>query len=823
MVKSYKLRLLKKVGTSQRVESSDDMENVFNQGRIIADMDQDERIELVADQEKDAKVKGRYAGKQAELYNLDLDYSSKVLSMQEDDTEVQEAVEIVTTAKLMTEVVTAAATQAVAASTPIPAAKPKILNIAATLVVLTRRRKEVVIRDLEEELPSDTPAETPKVKHKGKGILIEAPKPMKKKDQIEMDAEYARKLQDEINKEHEETYKNIDWNAALDHNTEGHKMDFFKGKKYDEFLPIFQAKFDANMRRRDAGNTRYKARDNGRRPAKQDEHKAMVTINGEDVDWTGHAKDDTENYALMAFNSSNSGSDTEVTSCSKVCEESYAKFKKLYDEQREQLGNASIEIQAYTLALKSQMSAKDKSRLGYGNQLHEGVLSYENEVLKSMFDSRSSDVEDSHVNDRFAKVKRMDVVPPPMTGIYIPLKSNFGIDESKFTYETLESVPKLVESKPKVVSEPKVWSDAPIIEEYESDSDDEYAFKAPVEQEKPSCAFINTVKHVKTPRQTVKDQDTCSQNHNVPKRDCTGLMGNKETAVKTLAGCDRDPKDITGTKSPNTIDNPHQTLKGKCIVESGCSRYMTGSKACLVEYQDFNGGRVAFRGSKGQITARAAKANSTNNVNTASTQVNITSTLVKPASPSRNIPSLEDIYKVPNDRIFTSASYDDEGALADFTNLESFVNVSPIPQSRIHSIHPITQILRDPTSAVQTRSKVNKISGVHAFIKPKKISQALKDESWVDAMQEELLQFKTQQVLILVDLPFRKRVIGTKWVYRNKKYERGVIVRNKTRLVAQGHRQEEGIDYNEVFAPVARIEAIRIFLAFASYIGFIVY
>ncbi|GJX20778.1 putative ribonuclease H-like domain-containing protein [Tanacetum coccineum] len=73
------------------------------------------------------------------------------------------------------------------------------------------------------------------------------------------------------------------------------------------------------------------------------------------------------------------------------------------------------------------------------------------------------------------------------------------------------------------------------------------------------------------------------------------------------------------------------------------------------------------------------------------------------------------------------------------------------------------------------------------------------------------------------DLPYGKKAIGTKWVYRNKKDERGVVVRNKARLVAQGHRQEEGIDYDEVFAPVARIEAIRIFLAFASYMGFIVY
>ncbi|GKG24670.1 putative ribonuclease H-like domain-containing protein, partial [Tanacetum coccineum] len=81
-------------------------------------------------------------------------------------------------------------------------------------------------------------------------------------------------------------------------------------------------------------------------------------------------------------------------------------------------------------------------------------------------------------------------------------------------------------------------------------------------------------------------------------------------------------------------------------------------------------------------------------------------------------------------------------------------------------------------------------------------------------MQEELLQFKLQNVWVLVNLPKGHRAIGAKWVYRNKKDERGIVIRNKARLVAQGHTQEEGIDYDEVFAPVARIEAIRIFLAY---------
>nr|GEX30430.1 putative ribonuclease H-like domain-containing protein [Tanacetum cinerariifolium] len=91
------------------------------------------------------------------------------------------------------------------------------------------------------------------------------------------------------------------------------------------------------------------------------------------------------------------------------------------------------------------------------------------------------------------------------------------------------------------------------------------------------------------------------------------------------------------------------------------------------------------------------------------------------------------------------------------------------------------------------------------------------------AMQEELLQFKIQNVWTLVDCPKGVRPIGTKWVLKNKNDERGIVVRNKARLVAQGHIQEEGIDYDEVFAPVARIEAIRLFLAYASFMGFTVY
>nr|GFA53873.1 hypothetical protein [Tanacetum cinerariifolium] len=178
---SSNFRRLRKVMASRRVESSDEMEDVFNQGRM---MNEDEGFELVKDADI-ADTEGRQADKQAEIYNIDLDHSSEVLSMQEDDSEVQDVVEVVTTAKLITDVVTAAASQ--------------------LLLPTQEGEKGVIIRDPKEELSlktsAETPAETPKVKDKGKGIMVETPKPMKKKDHIELDVEYARKLHEEINKD----------------------------------------------------------------------------------------------------------------------------------------------------------------------------------------------------------------------------------------------------------------------------------------------------------------------------------------------------------------------------------------------------------------------------------------------------------------------------------------------------------------------------------------------------------------------------------------------------------------------------------------------
>ncbi|GJZ26773.1 putative ribonuclease H-like domain-containing protein [Tanacetum coccineum] len=877
------------------------------------------------------------------------------------------------------------------------------------------------------------------------------------------------------------------------------------------------SKGNQESRRRDAGNTRYKAKDNGRRLGKQEEPKALVTLDGDGVDWTGHAEDEQENFALMAH--SNSGSNTEVTSCSKECEESYAKLKKLYDEQREQLGVASIEIQAYTQALKkveAQLVCHQQNQLIFEEKIRlmkidlndkTNVLTYHKKLLAEAvkekkelktklehFQSSSkglSKLLNSQMSTRdksglgFAKVEGMHAVPPLMTGIYMPSKVDFGIDESKFTYRpkqsktsesdaktsdtdscesnssvgTPDSVPKPAVNEPTTVSKSKVWSDAPIIEEYELDSDDEY--------------------HVKTPRESVKEQNTYSPSPKADKRDWNGLMSKKlglrygftkkacfvcgsfshlirdcdfhekrmakqvelnkqkgkgtgqvenrlvwnnvqrlnhqnkfvpkavltKTSIFLVNAARQNPSSqaaktcsarkvntarpiVNEIRQRNKFYKSHSPIRrpfnkstapkanftnhkvntdgdktisvvraiGKLLLrpqqvvigdpkDITRTKHMTGNKAYLVEYQDYNGGPVTFGGSKGYISenivptgglacliakatvdesnkchrrfswvfflrtkdetsgilkdfirqienqlnqkvktircdngtefknmdiiefcgskgikreyknkanktvgpkeanhsagtqdnidagnskmeveptqeyfvlplwssytsivksleaknrdekpngdtaeafrkefaqctedlllqAGAARATSTNTVNIVSTTISIAcpSNVFSAGGPDLNnndqddsqIPALEDIYDNPSNGIFTNASYDDEGAMDDFTNLETTVN------QRRNNYKDFQHCL---------------FACFLSQIEPKKISQALEDKSWVDAMQEELLQFKIQK----------------------------------------GYRQDEGIDYDEVFSPVARIEAIRIFLAFASYMGFIVY
>nr|GEY22504.1 hypothetical protein [Tanacetum cinerariifolium] len=194
-VKTMNLRRLRKVGTSQSIESSDDtiMKDVSNQGRMIDKSDKDEGAELMNEREEketekvrvnpdDAEVEGR----QANIYHIDMDHATKVL------------------------ISAAAVVQADVLAAPVNvAAGVTIAALVKVVVSSTRRRRGVVIRDLKEESSAKTPTET-KSKDKGKGIMVEEPKPMKKKQQVELDEVYARKIQEELNQD-------IDWEVPMDH------------------------------------------------------------------------------------------------------------------------------------------------------------------------------------------------------------------------------------------------------------------------------------------------------------------------------------------------------------------------------------------------------------------------------------------------------------------------------------------------------------------------------------------------------------------------------------------------------------------------------
>ncbi|GKA99469.1 retrovirus-related pol polyprotein from transposon TNT 1-94 [Tanacetum coccineum] len=140
--------------------------------------------------------------------------------------------------------------------------------------------------------------------------------------------------------------------------------------------------------------------------------------------------------------------------------------------------------------------------------------------------------------------------------------------------------------------------------------------------------------------------------------------------------------------------------------------------------------------------------------------------------------------------------------------------------------HPLHKIIGDPKSSVRTRGQLANsclFACLLSSIEPANVAEALKDADWVSAMQDELDQFARLKVWRLVPRPEGKTIIKTKWIFKNKKDESSLVIRNKARLVAVGYCQQEGIDYDETFAPVARIEAIRLFLAYAAHKDFTVF
>ncbi|GKC70609.1 putative ribonuclease H-like domain-containing protein [Tanacetum coccineum] len=170
----------------------------------------------------------------------------------------------------------------------------------------------------------------------------------------------------------------------------------------------------------------------------------------------------------------------------------------------------------------------------------------------------------------------------------------------------------------------------------------------------------------------------------------------------------------------------------------------------------------------------------------------------------------------------THADFFGDETELDMSNISTTYQVPSTSITRIHKDHSLDNVIGDVLSSVQLR-RMTKTTNEQGFI-----SVVYEGKTHEDLHTCLFACFLSQEepkriAKALMDLPKGKRAIGTKWIFRNKKDKRGIIIRNKARLVAQGYTQEEGIDYDEVFTPVARIEAIRLFLAYASFMGFMVY
>nr|GEU59712.1 hypothetical protein [Tanacetum cinerariifolium] len=250
-------------------------------------------------------------------------------------------------------------------------------------------------------------------------------------------------------------------------------------------------------------------------------------------------------------------------------------------------------------------------------------------------------------------------------------------------------------------------------------------------------------------------------------------------------------------------DKTENKDKGKSHVE-----FITGYRDLNAEFEECsnNNSNGVNAASSSVSTAGHKFINNTNNFsavgpsNIAASPTYVNSSLQDASTYSHDsdMPNLEDLTH--------SDDADNVGAEADINNLEFVIPLSPIPTTRIHKDHPISQIIGDLSSTTRTKS----------------MARAIKDQGGLSQMFNKDFHIYMFACFLSEEEP-KRRATGTKWVYKNKKDEREIVIRNKARLVAQGHTQEEGINYEEVFAPVARIKAIILFLAYASFKGFLVY
>ncbi|GJS98057.1 ribonuclease H-like domain-containing protein [Tanacetum coccineum] len=460
------------------------------------------------------------------------------------------------------------------------------------------------------------------------------------------------------------------------------KVECYSCHKTGHFARECRSKGNQDSRRRDTWNTGNKDKENGRRSGKQEDSKALVTLDGEGVDWTSHSEDEQENYALMP-----------------------------------------AAVQGYIVL------AHQQSQLWYEEKIRFMKIDLDDKTDVLTYHKKLLAEAEKEKEDLKAKVEKWH---NSSKNLNILLNSQMSAkDKAGLGEETHEYMPEPVVNEPKVVSESKVWFDAPIIEEYESDSEDEHV-----------------------------------------------VIG--------------DPKDITGTKSPNAMvdqDYPQRTLQNKGIVDSGCSRHMTGNKAYLAEYQDFNGGLVAFGGSKGYITGKGKikigkldfedvcfvkelqhfNLFSVSQMCDKKNKVFFTDSECLVVSPEFKLPDEnQDYFVLQYGPSYTSNSQNHKNA--------KISSGRKLPKETEDLLIQVGAAKASSTNIVNTASTPVCTASPYGGLSFTDLTNNDQDDSEIPAL-EEIYNNPTD------DLPYRKKAIGTKWVYRNKKDERGVVVRNKARFI----------------------------------------
>ncbi|GJU94456.1 retrovirus-related pol polyprotein from transposon TNT 1-94 [Tanacetum coccineum] len=592
------------------------------------------------------------------------------------------------------------------------------------------------------------------------------------------------------------------------------------------------------------------------------ETKALVAQDGLRYDWSDQAKEGPTNFALMAYTSSGSSSSSssysEISTCSKACLKSYESLKEHYDNLTKDFNKSRLNVGSYKAGLESVEARLDVYKMNevvfeedikilkFDIMLRDNALTelrkkfekaekerddlkltlekFENSSknLSKLLEIQVSDkfktgvgydsqvvdsqVFDSQVNDKYKTGEGYHAVPPPYTGNFMPPKPNLVLaDEEEYVFsESITSVPavatskvKTSESKPKSVSEP-------LIEDCISDNEDENEIEFKSKQQKktvllsrkPALSFmrpfgcpvtiLNTIDHLgkfdgKADEGFFVGYSTNSKAFRVFNSRTRIVEENLHVKFS------EETPNIVGN-GPNwlfDIDALTKSMNYEPVVAGNQSNGIAGTKAC----ENAGKARVETVPGKDYILLPFLTQD----------------------------PPFSSSSKDSPDAGFKPSGEEEKKDAEQLENEDS--EVSNTEEPRVNQEQYEFSAIEDQPQRFSKLSICMFLITSRAQKGNRSIKRSKLDRSY--ARRASTVQVTTSLDLWW-DLHMAKEPLSSNGV-PNKKDERGIVVRNKARLVAQGYTQEDGIDYDEVFAPVARIEAIRLFLAYASFKDFVVY